>query len=160
MKKNIVISVLFLATALLTTAVASEYSKFSRKFIKNFKDCDAYEETVTSTYEDTTFTTNRKIIGWRNGFCHYQETIASKDGKYKLDCGFTDAQVDDLYEAMRDRSKTPEKYTLQLFEPKTDSKTGEVTYVRAGTTIIKGNRAYIQWARLQNNPYFCKPAKL
>ncbi len=160
MRKLVTTSIVFLVAALFTTAIASEYSKFSRKFIKNMRDCDAYEETVTSNYDDETFTTKRRIIGWRNGFCQYQEVISSKDGKYQLDCSFSDAQVDDLYTAMKSRSRTPEKYNLQLFEAKTNPKTGEVTYVRGGTTIIKGNKAYIQWAKLQNNPYFCKPTRL
>lgn len=161
MRKSLIItSIVFLSAAFLTSAFASEYTKFSKKFIKKMRDCDAYEETVTSNYDGNSFTTKRKIIGWRNGFCKYQEVISSNEGKYQLDCGFSDAQVDDLYNAMRSRSRTPEKYTLQLFEPKKNPKTGETTYVRGGTTVIKGNKAYIQWAKLQNNPYFCQPTKL
>ena len=139
---------------------ASEYTKFSRKFIRHIKDCDSYEETVTSQYEDMSFKTSRKIHGWKNGFCKYTETITSAQGAYKLDCGFTDVQLDDLYEAMKDRSKKADKYTLDIYVEKNNPKTGNVEYVKNGTTEIKGNRAYIIWAKYQNNPFICKPSEI
>ena len=142
------------------TVLASEYSKFSRKFIKHIRDCDAYEEAVTSEYEDITFKTTRKIHGWKNGLCKYTETITSPTGACKLDCGFTEIQIDDLYEAMKDRSKKAEKYALDLYAEKTDPKTGAVEYVKNGVTEIKGNRSYIIWAKYQNNPYICKPSDM
>lgn len=155
------IFIVFLAIITCSCAVlASEYSKFSRKFIRHIKDCDAYEESVNSTYEDITFKTSRKIHGWKNGLCKYTETITSPTGSYKLECGFTESQIDDLYEAMKDRSKKAEKYTLDLYAEKINPKTGEMEYVKNGATEIKGNRAYIVWAKYQNNPYFCKPSEI
>ena len=139
---------------------ASDYTKFSRKFIKNIKDCDAYEETITSQYEDETFKTTRKIHGWKNGLCRYTETITSSKGGYKLECGFTDMQIEDLYLAMKDRSKKTEKFVLDLYAERTNPKTGEKEYFRNGSTEIRGNKAYIVWARYQNNPYFCKPSQI
>ena len=62
----------------ITNVLASEYTKFSSTFIKKFKDCDYYEETTNSEFEGNAFSTNRKIIGWKNGFCKYQETIKVK----------------------------------------------------------------------------------
>ena len=100
MKKIFVITLAGLILG--STVMASEYTKFSRKFIRHIKDCDAYEETVTSKYEDMTFNTTRKITGWKNGFCRYSETITSEVGAYNLDCRFTDIQLDDLYEAIID----------------------------------------------------------
>ena len=73
---------------------------------------------------------------------------------------FAEAQIDDLYEAMKSRSKKAEKYNLDIFESKVDPKTGETTYKSVGTTIIKGNKAYIVWAKYQNNPYFCRAEKI
>jgi hypothetical protein len=139
---------------------ASEYTKFSRRFINHFKDCDAYEETITSNFEDTTFTTHRKISGWKNGLCRYTEVITSNEGSYKLNCRFAEIQLDDLYLAMKDRSNKPEKYNLDIFQQKVDPKTGETIYVTNGSTVIKGNKAYIVWAKYQNNPYFCRYEKL
>ena len=141
-------------------AFSAEYTKFSRKFMKHIRDCDAFEETVTSEYEDMTFKTTRKIHGWKNGFCKYTETIISPQGAYKLDCGFTDVQLDDLYEAMKDRSKKAEKYTLDIYVEKINPKTKEIEYVKNGSTEIKGNRAYVIWAKYQNNPFVCKPSEL
>ena len=72
MKKTIAIA---LATAVVTGSVflcasaADNISKFSSKFKKNFKDCDVYEETVLSEFQGSSFTTKRKIHGWKNGFC-------------------------------------------------------------------------------------------
>jgi hypothetical protein len=118
------VSVLMLALMIVGGIVsASEYTKFSRKFIRHIKDCDSYEETVTSQYEDMSFKTSRKIHGWKNGFCKYTETITSAQGAYKLDCGFTDVQLDDLYEAMKDRSKKADKYTLDIYVEKNNPKT-------------------------------------
>jgi len=148
------------AAAGLSCVYAATYTKFSSKFMKNFQDCDKYEETINSEFEGNSFTTNRKILGWRNGFCNYEETIASKDGKYKLSCSFTDIQLDELYNAMKNRSREPEKYDLETFAEQKDPATGQVKYVSTGTTTIKGNKAYIAWAKYQNNPYFCKPQKL
>ena len=158
MKKILTLTLAFLIGA--STVFAAEYTKFSRKFIRHIKDCDAYEETITSQYEDATFKTTRKIHGWKNGFCRYTETITSVNGAYKLDCGFTEMQLDDLYEAMKNRSKKAEKYTLDIFVEKTDPKTGATEYVKDGTTEIKGNKAYIVWAKYQNNPFLCKPSEI
>jgi hypothetical protein len=143
-----------------TIVFAATTSKFSNKFIKNFKDCDSYEETVSSEFESQKFTTNRKIIGWRNGFCRYEEIIKSSNDAYKLSCSFTSLQVDEIYTAMKSRSKELEKYDLESFVDQVDPKTGRTKYVSIGTTTIKGDKAYIAWAKYQNNPYFCKPQKL
>ena len=152
---------LTLALLIGTCAVfAAEYTKFSRKFMKHIRDCNAYEETVLSKFEDTDFKTIRKIHGWKNGLCKYSEIITSAKGAYKLDCGFSEAQLDDLYESMKDRSKKTEKLSLDLFYERTNPKTGEIEYVQNGSTEIKGNRAYIIWAKYQNNPYICKPSEI
>ena len=139
---------------------ADNYSKFSSKFKKNFKDCDKYEETTTSEFQGATFTTNRKIKGWRNTFCQYEETVSSVTGSYKLTCGFSSVQVDELYESMKSRSKELIKYELDTFVEQKDPKTGKSKYVKAGSTTIKGDKAYVAWAKYQNNPYFCRPEKL
>lgn len=141
-------------------AEASQKSKFSRKFIKNMKKCSSYEETTSSMYENTKFSSNKKIIGWQNGFCRYQETISSADSAYFLDCGFSQEQVKDLYEAMRDKSSEVETVIIPLYEAKKNAKTGEISYSKAGSTPVKGDRAYRLWAELQNNPYLCRPTKL
>jgi hypothetical protein len=159
MKKTL-ISLLVLMLTGISCVFASEVTKFSRGFIKHFKDCDVYEETVTSTFEDEEFKSQRKILGWKNGVCRYTETITSKSGGYRLNCNFPEIQVDELYDAMRNRSKTPERFNLEIFTPEVDPKTGETVYVTKGTTLIKGNKAYIAWAKYQNNPYFCKAEKI
>lgn len=158
MKKTF--SVFFAILIFTGAAFSAEYTKFSRKFIKHIKDCDKYEETITSEYEDTTFKTERKIHGWKNGLCKYTETITSAQGAYKLDCGFNEVQLDDLYEAMRDRSKKAEKYTLDTYTEQTNPKTGAIEYIKSGSTEIKGNKAYIIWAKYQNNPYLCRPTEI
>ena len=158
MKKIFIIS---LVTLLLGGyALASEYTKFSRKFIRHIKDCDAYEETIASEYGDSSFKTTRKIHGWKNGYCRYTETITAPQGAYKLDCGFTEVQLDDLYEAMKDRSKKADKYTLDLYSERKNPKTGDTEYIKSGSTEIKGNRAYIIWAKYQNNPFVCRPSEI
>jgi hypothetical protein len=161
--KNLTRKIIILGIALIsisTIVLAATTSKFSNKFIKNFKDCDSYEETITSEFENKTFTTNRKILGWRNGFCKYEEVIKSANDAYKLNCAFTSLQVDELYNAMKSRSNEIEKYDLESFVDQVDPKTGKTKYVSIGTTTIKGDKAYIAWAKYQNNPYFCRPQKL
>jgi hypothetical protein len=143
-----------------STVFASEYTKFSRKFMKHIRDCDSYEETVLSKFEDADFKTTRKIQGWKDGLCRYSETITSVRGGYKLECGFNEAQLDNLYEAMKDRSKKAENLALVLFAERINPKTGETEYIENGTTEIKGNKAYIVWAKYQNNPYICKPSAI
>jgi hypothetical protein len=141
-------------------AIAAGETKFSNKFIKNFKDCDRYEETITSTFENKSFTTNRRIIGWINGYCKYEETITSPNDQYVLNCSLNGIQVDELYNAMKSRSRAMERHELEIFVERTDEKTGKTKYVSVGTQTIKGNKAYIAWAKIQNNPYFCKPQKI
>jgi len=162
MKKSFIItlalSVAFAAG--ISCVFAAEYTKFSKSFINKFEDCDPYEETENSQFEGEAFTTHRQIIGWRNGFCQYRETVSSKDGKYQLNCSFPSIQVDELYNAMKSKDKEPERFELELFGQQTDAKTGKVKYVVAGTQTIKGNKAYIVWTKYQNNPYFCTPKKL
>ena len=162
--KKITLFVLIATVALSLTCLcafaAENYSNFSSKFKKNFRDCDKYEETINSEYQGESFTTNRKIKGWRNSFCMYEETISSKNGTYRLNCGFSNVQVDELYEAMKSRSKEITKYELDTFAEHKDPKTGKSKFVKAGTTTIKGDKAHIVWAKYQNNPYFCKPQKI
>lgn len=162
MKKSTISTVLLAVavSSIFACATATTYTKFSNNFIKNFKDCDSYQETINSEFEGESFTTTRKIIGWRNGFCKYEELIKSPKDAYKLECSFSNIQVDELYSSMKDRSKEVERYELELFVPKTDEKSDEQKYVSAGTQTIKGNKAYIVWAKYQNNPYFCKPIKV
>lgn len=162
MKKSLVLILtsLMVISSIITYAFAAEYTKFSSKFVKRFQDCDPYEETTVSEFEGKEFTTTRKIIGWRNGACRYQEVVSSGKDKYQLDCSFPSIQVDELYSAMKDRSKEPEKFELEIFGEHKDPKTGKVKYSVIGSQTIKGNKAYIIWTKYQNNPYFCKPQKL
>ena len=141
-------------------AYAANITKFSSKFIKHFKDCEPYQETITSTYEGNEFTTNRKIHGWSNGLCKYEAIVKTTDEMYRLDCRFSAIQIDDLYESMKDKSKEITTYGLETFVEQTDEKTGKTKYVSKGITAIKGNKAFITWAKYENNPYFCKPEKL
>jgi hypothetical protein len=161
MKKTVIAIIAgVILCSLYTYANAANETKFSKNFMKHFKDCDRYEETTTSTFEDRDFTTNRKIIGWRNGYCKYEEKISSPIDQYILRCSFNEIQVDELYEAMKSRSKEQEKYELEIFAESVDEKTGRVKYTSGGTETIKGNKAYIAWTKVQNNPYFCRPQKV
>ncbi len=162
MKKNIILTIVFVIGIFSSLAYvsASEYTKFSSGFKKHFKDCDSYKETIESTFEGKNFKTQREIIGWRNGVCRYTETVSSGSDAYKLNCMFPDLQVEELYKSMKDSSKKPQEYSLDIFEIKTDSKTGKETFNVVGSTTIRGNNAYITWAKYQNNPYFCRPEKL
>ncbi len=158
--KKISIITLIAVLAVGSSVFAAEYTKFSSNFVKHFKDCDKYEETTTSEFEGQNFVTKRQIYGWKNGFCKYQENIKSPDTEYQLDCSFTNLQVDELYNSMKSRSKEIERYELENFVQQTDQKTGQKKYVSVGTTIIKGNKAFITWSKYQNNPYFCVPKKI
>ena len=60
---------------------------------------------------------------------------------------------------MKSRYKEIEKYELDTFVEKKDPKTGRIKYESIGTQTIKGSKAEITWAKVQNNPYFCKPEK-
>ena len=162
MKKNIIIiSTLIIGIITgFTCAHAYNQAKFSSKFVKHFKNCDSYQETTQSEYEGMNFKTERNIIGWRNGYCRFTETISSKDGAYKLNCSFTDLQVEELYKSMKNRSKTPQEYTMDIFALKTNPKTGKETYEIVDKMTIKGNSAYVTWTKYENNPYFCIPQKL
>ena len=160
MKKKTLLSITTTAIicSLFAGAIAEEYTKYSSRFIKKFKDCDAYEETVNSTFENKTFKTNRKIIGWRNGFCRYEQTITSPEDQYRLLCSLTSIQVDDLYSTMKKKTRKVDKTELEIFAPQTT--TSGVKYNVVGTQTIKGTPAYLAWTKIQNNPYFCTPQKL
>ncbi len=162
MKKSTVLGVVsaVILTSVFSCALAATFTKFSNKFIKNFQDCDKYEETITSEFENKTFTTTRKILGWKNGFCKYEETITSPEDKYQLRCSFSAIQMDELYQAMKSKSKENERYELDMYAEQKNVKNGAPKYAVVGTTTIKGNKAYVTWAKYQNNPYFCTPVKL
>ena len=68
--------------------------------------------------------------------------------------------MEDLYNSMRDRSKEPITHELDAYAEVKNPKPNANKYVVVGSTTIKGNKAYITWAKYQNNPYFCKPTKL
>jgi len=162
MKKTIlaILALTVVISSIYSCVLAAQYTKFSTKFIKAFKDCDKYEETVTSEYDNKTFTTTRKISGWHNGSCRYQETIKSPTDSYLLNCSFGELQVDELYQSMKSKDKDSEKYELDLYVEQKDPKTGKTKFVVAGSRTLIGNKAYINWAKYQNNPYFCTPQKL
>ncbi len=159
MKKKFIAIALTIFITAGACAFASENTKFSRKFIKNFKDCDTYQETTTSNFEGQNFTTTRKINGWMNGFCRYQETVSSPTDKYQINCNLTEMQVDDLYEAMKSRSNKVERQNIDLFSEVTE-KNGQKRFIKTGSTVVKGNKGYVLWTRYQNNPYFCSVKKL
>ncbi|MDE6138139.1 MAG: hypothetical protein K2F57_01555, partial [Candidatus Gastranaerophilales bacterium] len=92
--------------------------------------------------------------------CKYEETITSPKDKYQLRCSFSAIQMDELYKAMKSKSKEAERYELDTYAEQKDLTTGKTKFVPIGTTTIKGNKAYITWAKYQNNPYFCTPVKL
>ena len=79
MKKStvlgLVLTVIF--TSVFSCALAATYTKFSNKFVKNFQDCDKYEETITSEFENQTFTTTRKILGWKTSAMVFEEALAA-----------------------------------------------------------------------------------
>ncbi len=162
MKKNtIVISTLVIGILTgLTCAYAYEQTKFSSKFIKHFKNCDSYQETIQTQYDGNSFKTERNIIGWRNGFCKYSETISSSNETYKLNCNFTDLQVEELFKSMKNRSKKPQEYTMDIYALVKNPKTGKETYEIVDKMAIKGNSAYVTWTKYENNPYFCIPQKI
>lgn len=157
-KKHIIIALILLITTG-ACVYSAESTKFSRNFTKNFKDCDSYKETTTSNFEGQNFTTTREIKGWRNGFCRYQETVSSSTSKYQINCNFNDMQVEELYEAMKSRSRKVERQNIDLFSEVTD-KNGQKRFVQSGSTIVKGNKGYVLWTKYQNNPYFCSVKKL
>lgn len=159
MKKNIIIGTLILSIATCACVYAAEYVKYSSKFVKKFKDCERYQETIQSSFEGQNFTTTRKIDGWLNGFCRYQEVMSTSNEKYQIDCNFAEIQVDELYSAMKNRSRKPEKVEIDLFSKVTDEKTGKVKFVKSNSTTINGNKAYTTWTKYQNNPYFCMATK-
>ena len=162
MKKSTVLGLVsaVILTSVFSCALAATFTKFSNKFIKNFQDCDKYEETITSEFENKTFTTTRKILGWKNGFCKYEETITSPEDKYQLRCSFSAIQMDELYQAMKSKSKENERYELDMYAEQRNVKNGAPKYAVVGTTTIKGNKAYVTWAKYQNNPNFCTTVKL
>ena len=47
----------------------------------------------------------------------------------------------------------------EKFAEQPDAK-GSNKYKVVGSTVIKGNKAFITWAKYQNNPYFCRPEKI
>lgn len=162
MKKlaTLIISMAIIVSSVFCAALAATLTKFPSKFIKNFRDCDNYTETIKSEFEGRSFTTTRHIIGWRNGFCRYEETITSPTDSYKIECKLSAIQVDELYEAMKSKSNKLEVYELDNFAQIYDEKTKTTDFQKVGTQQIKGNKAYIAWAKYQNNPYFCRPTKL
>jgi hypothetical protein len=68
--------------------------------------------------------------------------------------------MDELYQAMKSKSKENERYELDMYAEQKNVKNGAPKYAVVGTTTIKGNKAYVTWAKYQNNPYFCTPVKL
>lgn len=144
----------------LACAFAATETKFSSKFTKSIRDCNAYQETIESEFEGQSFTTQRKILGWSGGYCKYEELVKSSSDIYKINCNFSELQLDDLYTSMKDKSKEPVSYSLETFAEQKDAQTGRIKYKVIGSTPISGNKAFIAWAKYQNNPYFCRHEKI
>ncbi len=158
-KQNLLLILTIAILAGIACVYAATETKFSSKFTKHFKDCENYQETIESEYEGNSFTTQRKIVGWSNGYCRYEEIVKHAGEAYKINCNFSEIQVDDLYTSMKDKSKEPITYNLETFAEQPDAK-GSNRYKVVGSTVIKGNKAFITWAKYQNNPYFCRPEKI
>ena len=94
MKKHSLLLILIIAVvAGIACVYAATETKFSSKFTKHFKDCDSYQETIESEYEGNSFTTQRKIIGWSNGYCRYEEIVKHAGDAYKINCNFSEIQL-------------------------------------------------------------------
>lgn len=158
-QKHIFILCLAVAAGL-TCVYAAEEAKYSSKFAKSIRNCEPYQETINSVFEGGNFTTQRKITGWSNGYCKYEEIVKSSSDAYRINCNFSEIQLDDLYTAMKDKSKEAISFNLETFAEQKDAKTGQVKYKVIGSTPINGNSAYIAWTKYLNNPYFCKSEKI
>lgn len=162
MKKftSLFMAIIFSCVVGSTVAFAATHSSYSSAFKKNFKDCDMYTETFSTDHRGEPFNITRKIIGWRNGFCRYEELYERKEDSYKLNCSLSDVQVEELTEAMKNRSKELEKQEIEMFAEVKDPKTGIIKYETVGFTQVKGTKASNAWAKYLNNPYFCRPEKI
>ena len=157
--KKIIFAVIGCAFISACAVAAIQDIKFSRDFIKNFKNCDKYSETATVEIEGKTYTEERNIAGISNGLCNYKVTVSDAENKYLYDCWFSDYQVEELYNAMRTRSKKGQQENIDIFTLVTDKK-GRTNYRVAGKTTVSGTKSYVTWAKYRSNPYFCYPKKL
>ncbi len=148
--------ILFVGAA---SVLAAQKSMYSRQFMNNFKDCTPYSETVNSSYDGKSYIENREIVGWNNGMCFYRISLSTNNDKYEYDCVFSNLQMEELYNAMKSRSKENERYSIDLFTPYENQKNGEIYYKKTGYSTISGSKAYVTWVKYQSNPYFCRPRK-
>ena len=116
MKKTVILLTLLVAVAAgLTCVWAAEYTKFSSNLLKILKIVMLIKKQQPSSLRVKHSLQTEKFLAGEMVFCKYQETISSTDGKYQLNCSFSSIQVDELYESMKNRSKEPERYDLEMF---------------------------------------------
>ena len=74
----------------------------SSKFINALQNCSSsYSESGSFTTDGTTVNSSKRILGWQNGKCVYQEKVKFSDMNSCVTCRFSKSQLSELASVMR-----------------------------------------------------------
>lgn len=91
---------LFLVVFIFIVSTTIAKGNTDDRFVQAFSTCSAYSENGSLKADGMDVTSTKKIIGWQNGKCVYQEKINFMETQGNVVCRFTQQQVNEITEVM------------------------------------------------------------
>ncbi len=136
MKLRIIFALaLMFCAARISTVIANDNSSFT----ENLKNCSEYYGSQTIELNDIKLTTTKQIHGLKGEKCSYQETIATKDSRYSVNCMLSKDNIKELVQIMEDFEKNADAKNIDL---------NDFTQVES-TSVVAG------WTKYLQNPEIC-----
>ena len=119
------------------TAVIADDSRY----INAIRNCSSYSESGTVQNDGMNATSTKKILGWSNNRCVYQETVKYSGVTANINCRFTKPQLQELSSVM-------DAYNLTL------KYSGEEVDV-SSVSAVQNNPVVKAWSKYLQNPDVC-----
>lgn len=131
MKKYIFFACTIIATCLIVFADDA-------KFINALKNCSSFSESGTVNTEGVNVTSHKKILGWENDKCVYQETVQFSGINSCITCKFTKSQINELVSVMQ-AYDIVQKYSPEKVDTSSVSAVQNNPVVKAWNKYIQDN---------------------
>ena len=131
-----------LLVLLIISSCSFVFADSPSKLTSALKNCSAYSEGGTINTERMNVSSQKKILGMKNGKCAYQEKTTFPQGELTISCEFTKAQAEELARVM-DAYETLQQYSTEKVDTSSYS-------------AVENNPVVKTWAKYLQDPSVCK----
>lgn len=127
---------------LLSSSITGIAQDFSDEFVEAFGSCKAFNDSGNFTTENMNVTSSKRIYGYNNNLCKYEESIKMGETKAKVSCNFSKAQIDEITEVMKAYNLVQKYSDEQLDTSSLDN--------------VKNNPVFKVWSKYLQDENVCK----